>query len=286
MLKKIGRLDISAQKELVESVGQIFNYWDKGNAEKGDKLLYEFAKSPNYFVREALGKILLEYRDQARVEDIARTMLEDKTYFIRATGLFYFYFKHFTEPEKIIGVLDATYDSVPWETESILFEMWKRYPNVMKREMMHWAESDNERKRALSFHGMENLAPRDPVYVMEFINRTIDDPSEEVQKKITHILTQVARSRPAEAYPYVREWLSTGDEQRMKTLWVSMKKLANIVVQKSKREKSQEFIMLTHRTIADWRHDDNRNVATMGSKLTGILKNRNNANNHDEDDED
>lgn len=285
MMKKIGRLDMMAQKELEESVSQVFALWEKGNPDKAEKVLYEHARSPNYFVREALGKILVDYKDPARIDEIALKMLQDKTYFIRATGLFYFYFKHFTEPEKIIRVLETTFESVPWETEGMLFEMWKRYPNVMKREMLRWAESDDERVRALSFHGMENLAPRDPVYVMEFINRTIDDPSEEVQKKITHILTQVARLRPAEAYPYIREWLSKGDDKRMKTLWVSMKKLANIVIQKSKREKTQEFIMLTHRTIADWRHDSNRSVATMGSKLMGILKNRNNAGNDDQDED-
>jgi 3-methyladenine DNA glycosylase AlkC len=284
MMKKIGRLDMIAQKELEESVSQIFALWDKGNFEKAEKVLYDHARSPNYFVREALGKILIDYKDQAMVEELAIKMLQDKTYFIRATGLFYYYFKFFNAPDKIIRVLENTFDSVPWETEGMLFELWKRYPNVMKKEMLRWAESPDERMRALSFHGMENLAPRDPVYVLEFVHRTIDDTSEEVQKKITHILTQVARSRPAEAYPYIREWLTTGDEQRLKTLWVSMKKLANIVIQKSKRDKTQEFIMLTHRTIADWRHDDNRNVATMGSKLMGILKNRSNAASHEDED--
>jgi 3-methyladenine DNA glycosylase AlkC len=283
MMKKIGRLDLMAQKELEESVSQVFSQWEKGNLEKAEKILYDHARSPNYFVREALGKILAEYHDQARVQAIAEKMLQDKTYFIRATGLFYFYFKHFSEPEKIICVLETVFDSIAWETEGMLFELWKRYPNVLKKEMLRWAGSDDERLRALSFHGMENFAPRDPSYVMEFVNRTIDDPSEEVQKKITHILTQVARTKPAEVYPYIREWIATGDEQRQKTLWVTMKKLANIVIQKSKRDKTQEFLMLTQRTITDWRHDDNRSVSSMGSKLMGILKNRSNQNSQEED---
>jgi len=168
--------------------------------------------------------------------------------------------------------------------ESIINDLWKRYPGEMKKQMLEWLRSEDEGKRALSFHGMENISGREPAFIMDFINRAIDDKSVEVQKKITHILTQVARSRPAECYPYIHEWLLSGDETRMKTLWVSMKKLANIVIQKSKRDKSQEFIMLTHRTIQDWKNDENKNVAQMGQKLMGILKNKPGNNSDDDND--
>jgi len=101
-------------------------------------------------------------------------------------------------------------------------------------------------------------------------NISSNTSSMEVQKKITHILTQVARSRPAECYPYIREWLTSATDKRMKTLWVSMKKLANIVIQKSRRDKSQEFIMLTHQTINDWKYDENEQVSYVGKKLSHI----------------
>ena len=275
MLQKIGRLDLSAEREIDEQVAEIFALLDKKTdkaKEQAQSKLFDMAKTPNYFIREYLGKKLTEYSDQRVLYHLARKMLQHKLYGIRATALFYFYNRYYEDPDKVLDYLKDSHESVPWEVESILNEIWKRYPNEMKRKMLEWVDSDDENQRALSFHGMENIAHRDPLYIMNFLDRAIDDKSVEVQKKITHILTQVARSRPADCYPYIHEWLLNGDETRMKTIWVSMKKLANIVVQRSKRDKSQEFIMLTHRTIQDWKNDENKNVAQMGHKLMGILK--------------
>jgi 3-methyladenine DNA glycosylase AlkC len=107
---------------------------------------------------------------------------------------------------------------------------------------------------------------------MSFIGNMIDDESLEVQKKITHILTQVGRSKPNKCYPVVKEWLHDADDKRIKTIWVSMKKLANIITQQSNRDKSAEFVKVTTRTVKEWKKDSNQNVSVMGGKLAQILK--------------
>jgi flagellar motor component MotA len=50
-----------------------------------------------------------------------------------------------------------------------------------------------------------------------------------------------------------------------------MKKLANIYSQRSRRDKTNEFMNVTQKTIADWRNDSNPKVSMMGSKLSGII---------------
>ncbi len=274
MLKKIGRLDMDDIAEIVQIVDKLAKDLVKDKA-KAEKDLNNISKTPNYFVREELGKQLAGLTDQRKLLGIAQKMLVHKFYGVRATALFYFFNKYNSEPGKILEVLEKTYETVPWESESIINFMWKRYAKVMKVKMLEWIVAENDKQRAISFHGMENIAGNDPDYIMDFIGRVIDDESMEVQKKITHILTQVARSKPGECYPYIREWLATANDRRMKTLWVSMKKLANIVIQKSRRDKSQEFMMLTHQTISDWKRDSNANVASMGKKLAGIVQTKN-----------
>jgi 3-methyladenine DNA glycosylase AlkC len=141
----------------------------------------------------------------------------------------------------------------------------------MKTTMMRWIKSDNERKRALAFHGMEAVSYDDPGYIMDFVSYAIDDDSVDVQKKITHILTQVARVNPIIVFPYIREWLIEGKDSRTKTIWVSMKKLTNIVVQKYRRDRSNDFAMLTQQTVQDWMNDENEYVSNMGERLGKIL---------------
>ncbi len=277
MLKDIGRLETSTLKEIDANLEEIFDLLDKGTKQskaKAVKLLNGYAKSPNYFIREYMGKAMVKYKNIELMSEICDDMLKHKFYGIRATGLFYYYNLYSNDPVKILDIVGKTFESVPWEVESIINDMWKRFPKVMKERMLVWLESESEKQRALSFHGMENIAHRDPLYIMDFINKAIDDESMEVQKKITHILTQVARSRPADCYPFIHEWLTNANERRLKTLWVSMKKLANIVIQKSKRDKTQEFIMLTQRTIQDWKSDSNKNVSSMGQRLYHIIRNK------------
>ncbi|MCK4313048.1 MAG: DNA alkylation repair protein [Candidatus Cloacimonetes bacterium] len=271
MLNKIGRLDTEAKKELSSLLEKIFKLLDENKKDKAEKKIYSLAKTPNYFIREFVGAGLLNYSDQRKIMPIARRMLKHKIYGIRATAFFYLYNRYLDDSKKILALIDECAESIPWEVESIINEMWKQYPDLMKEKMKKWIETGNEKKRALSFHGMENISQSDPNFIMEFISKAIDDETLEVQKKITHILTQVARANPAIVFPYIREWLIDADEKRIKTIWVSMKKLANIVVQRNQKNKSYDFVLLTGQTINDWKNDENEIVATMGKKLSRII---------------
>ena len=273
MLNNIGRLDEDDIKELNQKLKQIFEYLDEGKKEEALNEIHNLARTQNYFVREYFGQHLLDYHNQRKVLPIMKKMLKSEHYGERATALFYFFNKYTDEPNKIVDVIEQIFENTPWETENILNELWKSAPDIMKERMKSWIKSDNELKRALSFHGMEHIADIDPEYIMEFIGNTLGDQSMEVQKKITHILTQVAKSKPFIVYPYLRAWLIDADESHQKTIWVSMKKLANIIAQKSKRDKSPDFVLLTQQTIKDWSNDPNEKVKKMGRKLYGIIKN-------------
>ncbi len=271
-MNEIGRLNGEDRKEMNAFLDATFKLLDKNKIAQAEKKLVEISKTPNYFTREYLGRNLTNYEDHDKVMKITKHMLEHKLYGVRATALFYLYNFHIEEPENIFEILEKTFDSVPWEVESIINDMWKRYPDLMKDRMSIWIKSENSHKRALSFHGMENIANSDPNFIMDFIGKVIDDETMEVQKKITHILTQVARVNPIVVFPYIREWLSDANEQRIKTIWVSMKKLANIVVQKNRRDSKEEFVILTEQTIKDWTNDENENMSQMGERLWRIVK--------------
>ncbi len=277
-MNEIGRLNGEDRKEMNAFLDATFKLLDKNKIAQVEKKLIEISKTPNYFTREYLGRNLTNYEDHEKMMKITQRMLEHKLYGVRATALFYLYNFYFEEPEKIFEILEKTFDSVPWEVESIINDMWKRYPDIMKERMSIWIKSENSHKRALSFHGMENIANSDPNFIMDFIGKVIDDETMEVQKKITHILTQVARVNPIIVFPYIREWLAEANEQRIKTIWVSMKKLANIVVQKNRRDKTEEFVILTEQTIQDWMNDENENMSQMGERLWRIIRSQRNRN--------
>ncbi|MDI3504562.1 MAG: hypothetical protein PWP64_1498 [Candidatus Cloacimonadota bacterium] len=280
MIKEVGRLNIDDYKTLDAQVEKIFRNLDKNKDELAAKQIYELGNTANYFVREELGKRLAVYAGKGNLDKICGDFLQDFIYGVRATGLFYFYYKYQDSPEHIIKTLEKTYESVPWESETICFELWKRFPDVMREHMPLWAESDNEKKRAISMHGMENIAAKNPQYVLMFVGRLLDDESEEVQKKISHILTQVGRVRPIQTYTSVKRWLRDADERRFHTIWQTLKKLANIFTQKSKRERGNDFISITQRTVMEWKKDSNPNVQNMGNKLGSVIRIRNKANAH------
>jgi 3-methyladenine DNA glycosylase AlkC len=271
MLRKIGRLDEEAKKEIDHLVDDFLKLLEKDKKDVAEKKLFSLAKTPNYFIREYLGTLLNEYHDQRKILPFIKRMATHRLYGIRATALFYYSTKYKDEPGLLLDIIEDFYESVPWESESIINDLWKKYSDLMKTRMKKWIESEDEMKRSLAFHGMENIAHSDPDYIMDFISLAIDDEALEVQKKITHVLTQVARAKPIIAYPYIREWLLQSGDKRNKTIWVSMKKLANIVSQKSRREKSNDFILLTEQTIKDWAMDDNEKVSKMGKKLLYII---------------
>ncbi|PKN79917.1 MAG: hypothetical protein CVU48_03840 [Candidatus Cloacimonetes bacterium HGW-Cloacimonetes-1] len=271
MIKAVGRLNIDEIKELDSETEKIFRYLDQDKEDLAKKKILKISNTPNYFVREEFGKRLAQYTGTGPLDTICSEMLEDHLYGIRATGLFYFYNKRQSEPEIIVKTIEKTFETVPWESETIAFEMWKRHSGVMKKYMPIWAESPNEKKRAISMHGMENIASKNPQFVLNFVYALLDDESDEVQKKVSHILTQVGRQRPLQCYTNVRKWLIGADEKRVKTIWQTMKKLANIFAQRSKRDKTYDFINITQKTVQEWRTDSNPAVASMGAKLAHII---------------
>lgn len=280
MIKEVGRLNIDDFKKLDAQVEKIFKHLDKGRDDLAIKLILELANTANYFVREELGKRLATYDGKGNLDQICGDLLSDFIYGVRATGLFYFYYKYFDSPEHIIKTLEKTYASVPWESETICFELWKRFPDAMREHMPYWADSADDKKQAMSMHGMENIAAKNPQFVLAFLSKLLDSESEEVQKKISHVLTQVGRVRPIQTYANVRRWLLDADETRFNTIWQTLKKLVNIFTQKSKRENGNDFLSITQRTIQDWKRDSNPNVQNMGQKLDGIvsIRKRKNAN--------
>ncbi|MCB5249431.1 MAG: DNA alkylation repair protein [Candidatus Cloacimonadales bacterium] len=278
MIKEVGRLNIDDYKLLDAQVEKIFRNMDKGKDTLAIKQITDLGNTANYFVREELGKRLATYTGEGNLDQVCGDLLGDFIYGIRATGLFYFYHKYQDNPERIIKTLDKTFETVPWESETICFELWKRFPEAMREYMPLWAESDNEKKRAMSMHGMENIAARNPQFVLTFISRLLDDDSEEVQKKISHILTQIGRVRPIQTYVNVRRWLLDADDTRFNTIWQTLKKLANIYTQKSKKEHGKDFITISQRTISDWKKDANPNVQSMGNKLGSVIHMRKKAN--------
>ncbi|MCB5259235.1 MAG: DNA alkylation repair protein [Candidatus Cloacimonetes bacterium] len=278
MIKEVGRLNIDDYKLLDAQVEKIFRNLDKGKDALVIKQIDELGNTANYFVREELGKRLATYTGTGNLDQICGDLLGDFIYGLRATGLFYFYYKYQDNPERIIATLDKTFESVPWESETICFELWKRFPEAMREYMPLWAESDNEKKRAMSMHGMENIAAKNPQFVLAFLSRLLDDNSEEVQKKISHILTQVGRVRPIQTYTNVRRWLLDADDTRFNTIWQTLKKLANIHTQKSKKDQGNDFLSISQRTIASWKKDSNANVQNMGNKLGSVIHMRRKAN--------
>lgn len=279
MIKEVGRLNIDDYKILDAQVEKIFRNLDKGKDTLAIKQINELGNTANYFVREELGKRLATYKGKGNLDQICGDLLSDFIYGLRATGLFYFYYKYEDKPQRIIQTLEKTFETVPWESETICMELWKRFPEAMREHMPLWAESDNEKKRAISMHGMENIAAKHPQFVLMFISRLLDDESEEVQKKISHILTQVGRVRPIQTYTNVRRWLVDADDVRFNTIWQTLKKLVNIFTQKSRKDNGNDFIGITQRTIGDWKKDGNPKVQSMGNKLGSVMhiRKKNNA---------
>jgi 3-methyladenine DNA glycosylase AlkC len=272
MIKNMGRLNGDDLKVMDAHLDKIFKALDKENLDLAEKKILEMANTSNYFTREELGRRLATYDGEGNLDKICSAMLEHRLYGIRATALFYYYYKRQDEPAVIVKIIEKTIESVPWESETICFEMWKYQSETMKTEMPLWAKSENEKKRAMSMHGMENIASKDPAYIMNFISDLLDDESEEVQKKITHLLTQVGRMRPVQCYAAIKTWLLDADEKRIRTIWMTMKKLANILMQRSKRDKTHDFINITQKTVKEWKADPNQNVSQMGAKLAQIMQ--------------
>lgn len=270
MVKEIGRLTDKEEQELIEETKKTLELVQKDD-KKGKAALEKLAGCKNYFGRLIIAETLAK---STLKEEIAKNfinkLLNLRNYAKRATALFFFYYYYDGEPEKIIDIVSKYYNDIKWEAENIMDQFWKKYPNLMKQNMLKWIESSDENKRSLSFHGLGNIAPKDPHFAMEFIEKIIDDESIEVQKKITHTIVQLARARPADVYPYLKEWLRDANEKRIKTIWVSMKKLTSSLTSNGK-ERNKDFEMLTKETIKDWKRDKNPKISTMGEKLYELI---------------
>lgn len=272
MIKAMGRLTLDEYKLMDAHVDKVFKNLDRGKVELATKQIFELGNTANYFVREELGKRLANYQGSGDLDSVCAEMLEHRLYGMRASALFYFYYKNADKPEVIVKTLDKTCESVPWESETICFEMWKRAPEVMKEYMPLWAASPNEKKRAMALHGMENIAQKNPQYILVFIGRMLDDESEEVQKKISHILTQVGRLRPLQTYASIRHWLIGADEARTQTIYQTLRKLTSFFTQKNNRDKARDFLAVSQKTIQEWKSDSHPEVAQMGNRLGKMLR--------------
>lgn len=273
MIKKIGRLSPSEKNEILIKTQEVIDLIQKSR-KKGEEKFLQLASSQNYFAREQIGKIAAASEVGDNLKDMVENLLDSDNYAQRATALFFFSKYYKNEPKKMIDILSNSYNSIRWEAENLMDYYWKKYPKLMKQNMLKWIESEDEQKRSLSFHGLENFTYHDPQFVLDFIKKVIDDKSLEVQKKITHTIIQIAKTRPAVVYPHLREWLSEANERGMKTIWISMRKLANSIKNsKNKdRNKNKDFFFLTKDTIKEWKKDKNNKVSNMGRKLYKVLK--------------
>ncbi len=277
MIKEIGRLEPSDIQKVEDYIEKVFSFLDKSESNKAISMLAEICNTNNYFLRELVGKLLAGYKDQDKIAEIADQMLSSKVYGVRATALFYFSNSYFRSPQKLITLLEDNYESVPWETENVIHELWKKNPKIAKDMAFKWVESDDEQKRLLSFHGLELVVERDPVFVLDFIGKAIDDSSLEVQKKITHIILQLVKSKPAETYAYIREWLLTGSDRRIKLLVMTLKRIISLYAQKSHKEKTADFTVLTRFIMNDWKSEQSRRLNNVTSKMQQALRKENNS---------
>ena len=276
MYKDLGRLELREIQDTEAKVKKKFKYLDADKVETAKEHIVKLLSTPNYFVRELVGKKLTEYHDDEKMDQLILGLLGHKTYGVRAATTFYYFLRHNDDPKKIINLLEMSWHDTPWETEHILYEMWNKYPKIMKKEMSNWAASTFEKQRALAYHGMETLAAHDPLFVLNTVEKNIDDGDVDLQKKMSVVLTSVIKTKPAECYPFIREWITKPSENRINTLCIVMKKLVGMAVTHhghGKANKNDEFRLLTMQTIADWKSDHDTNVADMGKTLVAFSKN-------------
>ncbi len=274
MHKNLGRLAIKDIKENESKVNKIFKSISEGKIDHAKKAIIKLLSTPNYYVRELIGKKLVDFPNGDLMDQIILDMLGHKIYGVRAAIIFYYYLKYHHEPLKIISLLDMSWEDTPWEVEHILSEMWGKYPEIMKKEMTKWSKSQFEKQRAFSYHGMETIAESDPFFIYDLLSKNIDDVGIEVQKKISNLLFCVALKRPAESYPFIRQLLLKPNERRIKTITTTMKRLLNQALS-SKNEKNtkNDFYLLTLQTVKDWKDDPSKEISVLGKKLYEWSKN-------------
>lgn len=272
MIKSIGRLKLDDYKLMDSQVEKIFINLGKDRIELATELITEMANTPNYFVREEFGKRLATYEGPGAMEEVCSKLLEDHIYGIRATALFYFYYSNIDDLPVLLQILAKTVETVKWESEHILGELWKSNSSLMKAEMPKWALSPSAKKRAMSMHGMEQIVLTSPQFVLTHLERLIDDEESDVHENFVKLLIQVGRHRPQHAYVNIHRWLKDGSEDRARLLWDALKVLASIVARRERDNQSGDFWTLTKRVVGDWRKDPSALVAQMGSRLSQIIQ--------------
>ena len=272
MIKSIGRLNLDDYKLIDSQVEKIFVCLSKDKIEEATGLITEMANTQNYFVREELGKRLANYEGPGAMKEVCAKLLDDHIYGIRATALFYFYYSNIDNPEVLLHILSKTVETVRWESEHIIEELWKSHPELMRREMPQWALSPSPKKRAMSMHGMNKIALDSPQFVLMHLEKLVDDEDPEVQEKFVKILIQVGRHRPQHAYTNIYRWLKSGGEDRARLLWDALKVLVSIVARREREEQSNDFWAVTKKAVSDWRKDPSPLVSQMGNRLQQLLQ--------------
>ena len=276
MFKDLGRLNLRDINENEAKILKIFSYIDADNIESATTNIIKLLSTSNYFIREFVGKKLVEYHDGNKMDQIVLTLVGHKVYGVRAGVTFYYYYKHTGNPAKIMSILEMSWNDTPWETEQILHEIWQKHAKFMKPEILKWSDSPFEKQKALAYHGIEAVAADDPQYIIRIIEKNLDDPSLEVQKKIAHALVQSVKAKPIVCYPFIREWLINASETRRNTIFSAMKKIVNLAAHYNdshKSNKKDEFYLLTMQAVNDWKSDPEKSVAELGKKLKEFSKN-------------
>jgi len=272
MNRDTGRLDLRVIRETDECIQKIYQDIKKEKIDNAKNNIIKLLSTSNFFIREYVGKKFVDCPYEDQMNTIISELIDHKIYGVRAGIIFYHYIKYDNNPEKIFTLLDKSWNDTPWETEFILHEMWQKHPDIMKTKMLAWAESDFVKQKTIAYHGIENIANSDPIYVLKLIEKNLNEPNLDLQKKISNILSHVVKARPAEAYSFFREWLTNPSECRNKTIFLAMKKLVSIA-SLPKTSKTDDFYILTMQTVQDWKVDPVKSVSIMGEKLASFAKN-------------
>ena len=276
MNKDLGRLELRDIRNQDEQLEKIFKFINDQKFEQARANLVKMLSTPNYFIREYIGKKLVEYKDGDMMDQVILMLLGHKVYGVRAATIFYYHKKYQKEPKRMLSLLEMSWGDTPWETEQVLYELWQKHPAIMKKEMIKWAESPFEKQRTLAYHGIETIASGDSIFITSIVEKNLDNESLEIQKKITNVLTHAVRINPAECYSFIREWLTDLSESRKRTLYIVMKKLVSIAMNShsnNKTPRNDEFYLLTMQVIKDWKSDPDKSISSLGEKLVSLTKN-------------
>jgi hypothetical protein len=199
MIKEIGRLNLDDYKLMDAQVEKIFRNLDKDKIDLARKQITEMANTPNYFVREELGKRLANYDGPGAMEDVCGELLEDHIYGIRATALFYFYYNRRSDPAVDHQDFGKDGGKCALGERNHPLRALEGQSGPDEKHHAGLGAISQRQEAPMSMHGMENIAIRSPQFVLTFIENLIDDESEEVQDKISHVLTH-SRALPSFAH--------------------------------------------------------------------------------------